>query len=406
MILTSLILAASPALVPPPISDLYAIRARRAEIGNGEVLEHAVILVEDGKIVTIGEDLPIERGIPVIDLDDEYTLMPGLVNAYSRTGLSSQGYSDSRPYIKASFEVGLGASFKSAREAGVTTLGLYPAGRGIPGQAVAVHTAGGSDPILADSVYLKAIVANNSTAKRYIRDGFEKADENAKKEAANKEKYDKAKEKAEKEKDKDKKKAALDKLGEYEPHEPDPRGQVFQDMRDKKLSALFDLDDAAGYLHLIDALGKEEIDWALRLTLSQESNFYEVAEKIGETECRVMVGPFLTLHPGTLRQRNMPAELARAGAKLVFIPRNDSTGAHQTWLRDVGTMVAAGLDRSAAIQAMTLEPAKLMGVDDRVGSIEVGKDANFLIVNGDPFETATEVEAVIIHGDVVHGEIH
>jgi hypothetical protein len=406
MILTSLILAASPALVPPPISDLYAIRARRAELGNGEVLEHAVILVEDGKIVIVGEDLPIERGIPVIDLDDEYTLMPGLVNAYSRTGLTSQGYSDSRPFIKASFEVSLGASFKSAMESGITTLGLYPAGRGIPGQAVAVHTAGGSDPILTDSVYLKAIVSNSSTAKGYIRDGFKKADDNAKKETANREKYDKAKEKAEKEKDKDKKKAALEKLGEYKPIDPDLRGKVFQQMRDKELSALFDLSDAADYLHLIDALGEEEINWGLRLTLSQESNFYEVAEKIGKTECRVMVGPYLTLHPGTLRQRNMPAELARAGANLVFIPRTDSTASKKSWLRDVGTMVGAGLDRGAAIKAMTLEPAKLMGVDDRVGSIEVGKDANFLIVNGDPFETATEIEAVIIHGDVVHGEIN
>ena len=404
MILTPLILAASPALAAPPVSDLFAIRAPRAEVGNGEVLEHAVLLIEDGKIVMIGEDLPIERGIPVIDLDEGSTLLPGLVNAYSRSGMTGQGYSDSRPHLMASYEVKLGASFKSAMEAGITTLGIYPAGRGIPGQAVAVHTAPGGDKILADGVYMKAIVNNSSGAKRNIKSGFEKADDNAKKELENREKYDKAKEKAEKEKDKDKKKAALEKLGEYKPLEGDQRGVVFQQLRDRELKALFDLDDAAAYLHLIDAIGDEEFDWDLHLGLSQESNFYEVVEKIGESGKRVTLGPFLTLHPGTLRQRNLPAEFVRAGATLVLVPRSDTAASHRSWLRDVGTLVGAGLDRKVAIQAMTLEPARLMGVDERVGSLEVGKDANFLIVDGDPFEPTTQIETVYVHGEVVHRE--
>ena len=53
-------------------------------MGNGETLHHAVILVEDGRIVTIGEDLPIERGIPVLELSEGQVVMPGLVFAYSR----------------------------------------------------------------------------------------------------------------------------------------------------------------------------------------------------------------------------------------------------------------------------------------------------------------------------------
>src|SRR5688572_6427302 len=74
---------------------LFAIRVGKAETASHGTLEHAVILIENGKIVTIGEDLPIERGIPVIDKDPEWTVMPGLVNAYSRLGMDGEGGNDS-----------------------------------------------------------------------------------------------------------------------------------------------------------------------------------------------------------------------------------------------------------------------------------------------------------------------
>ena len=66
MMLSTLLLAAAPA-VSAPAGDLLAIRARHLATGTGETLEHAVVLVEDGRIVTVGEDLPIERGILVLD---------------------------------------------------------------------------------------------------------------------------------------------------------------------------------------------------------------------------------------------------------------------------------------------------------------------------------------------------
>ena len=107
MILTPLILAATPALAAPdtPTPDLFVIKARTVETGTGETLEHAVILVENGKIVTIGEDLPIERGIPVVDLPADWVVMPGLVNAYTRLGMDGDGYNDLRPSVKASDEL-------------------------------------------------------------------------------------------------------------------------------------------------------------------------------------------------------------------------------------------------------------------------------------------------------------
>ena len=63
-------------------ADVLAIKVGRAETVSKGVIEHAVIFVEDGKIVTIGEDLPIDRGIPVLDRPD-WTVMPGLVNCHT-----------------------------------------------------------------------------------------------------------------------------------------------------------------------------------------------------------------------------------------------------------------------------------------------------------------------------------
>jgi len=410
MMLTMLLMVAAPSVAAHP-GDLLAIRARYLMTGSGETLEHAVLLLEDGKIITIGEDLPIERGIPVLELDEDQWVVPGLVNCYTRYGMRASGYSDLRPNMKAVDELSLNrrSSVSGMVRFGVTTAGLYPAGRGIPGQATVVCTSPGgsaselmSEMVMRETAYLKAIVGNTSTGKRYLRDGFKEADKWLEKEAKNREKYDKDKEKAEKEKDKDKKKEKLAELGEYKPLPPSAKGQAFLDLRANKISLLASINKSADYLHFIDALGEEEVDWDLRLPLSSECDIYHVKDKIAESGARIIVEPMITLQRATLRQRNLPAELQRAGAKLVLVPRTES--AMGDWFRDVGVMVGAGLDRDVALRAMTLEPADLLGVADQVGSLEAGKEANLIVLSGDPFEANTKVVAVMARGRIAYGE--
>lgn len=409
MILTPMILAWTPAVAPPArMGDLLAIRAQRVEVGDGQTLRHAVILVEDGKIVTIGEDLPIARGIPVLELDENQVVIPGLVNAHSRIGMSGRGTSDSRPWIKASDELyPPSSSYKEVLEAGVTTLGQYPGGNGgIPGRGVAVRPKGTTPEsmILADSVYLRIHLTSSRTAKKNITDGFKKADAWLGKEKKNREKWEKAKEKFDKEKDKEKKEK-LD-PGPYEPIDPDPKAQAFLDLRAGELEALISIRTAGDYLHLLDAIGDEEFAWDLYVQLSREIDVFHIKERIGEANLRIVMQPYLSLHPGTMRQRNLPAEYARAGAKLVLVPRSDSVTSHETWLRHTGEAVAAGLDYQTALRAMTLEPAELLGIADQVGSLAAGKAANLVILDGDPFEVGTQIDAVMLDGEFVHGEVN
>lgn len=425
MTLTTLLLAAMPvAAVQPATPDLLAIKVGKAETVDQGTLEHAVILIEDGKIILIGEDLPIERGIPVLDRDPEWTVMPGLVNAYSRGPLDSRGGNDSTPGLRASGELFLPEDFyDEVLELGVTTLGLYPAGNGIPGRAVAIRTKADSAKglILRDDAYLKIRLRSSGSDKKMLKKGFEDADSWIEKDAKAREKWEKDQEKAKKskkskkdddEKEDDKSVAVPvepssfdDDSDVYVAPEKDGGAEAFLQLRAHELSALIAIGQASDYLHLIDAIGKEEFDWDLRIPITTELDIFNVSREIGLRACRVVMEPQLSQHPNTMRLRNLPMEMSKAGAKLVLIPRDDSVSGHEAWLRNTGEMVGYGLDRETALRAMTLEPAELMGVGDRVGSLTVGKDANLIFFEGDPFEPGTRVKAVMLEGEFVSGEV-
>jgi hypothetical protein len=431
-------------------SDLLAIRVGRAETVSHGTIEHAVILVEKGKIVAVGQDLAIERGIPVLERP-EWTVMPGLVNVYSRLGLSSRAGAEFTPQVVASVELDpADPLYEDLLDTGTTTLCIYPPGTGVAGMAVALRPEGDTREAMTvlSPAYLKIYFRSEARAKKMVRDAFAKVDEYIEKEKKAREKWEKDQEKAKKKPADDKKgeekkgeeKKGEEKKGEekpkegaaryeagaaqepavqdekkpekqeeaptaYVPPEPDEKVKPFLDLRNKKLSALVSIGQAGDWLHWLDAIGKEDFRWDLRVPMTRELDIFEVAAKIGEKGCRIVSEPELTYHPGTLRLRNLPAELSRAGAKLVLIPRSDTLEGHERWLGHVGEIVAAGLPREVALKAVTLEAAGLLGLGERLGSLDKGKDANLLFLSGDPLEAGTQVKAVMLEGRFVFGEV-
>src|SRR6185503_11222734 len=92
----------------------------------------------------------------------------------------------------------------------------------------------------------------------------------------------------------------------------------------------------------------------------------------------------------------LAGRLSQAGVKLAF-----STGDYSNVRLlpyHAAMSVAWGMDRSAAIKALTIDAAEILGVADRLGSLEPGKDANLFIAKGDPLEIRTEITHVIIEG--------
>lgn len=394
---------ASPGLATP---DLFALKVRTAESVSQGTIEHAVILIEDGKILTIGQDLEIERGIPVIDRTD-LVVTPGFVDCYSRMGMSGSGPSGTFPWLKATTELYPRQDlYNDLAEVGVTTLGLYTPGSGISGQAVAIDTSGSTvdEMVLSDSAYLKAVVRSNSSSRRMLESAFEKVDDHHEDVEKAREKWEKAQEKWEKDNKKKDKDERDPEPGPFEAPEPDGVAGTMMKVLDGDLSMMFGIRKAADYLHLLDFIEGREFEFSLRVPAVNDLDLWEVTDRIGERGLRVIMEPRLTTRAWTMRERNIPAELARAGAELVLIPSGDNLGGAERWRHDVGHLVKNGLDRDAALRAMTLAPAIELGLEERLGSLDVGKDANLLFFDGDPFQPTTNLVSVMVGGDFLDME--
>ena len=94
------------------------------------------------------------------------------------------------------------------------------------------------------------------------------------------------------------------------------------------------------------------------------------------------------------------AELARAGVK-VLVNTDDPVTESRFFLRTAAIPVRGGLSPELALRAITIHPAEVLHLEDRIGSLEQGKDADFVILNGDPFSVYTRVLATYIDGQSV-----
>ncbi|MFH1923951.1 MAG: amidohydrolase family protein, partial [Planctomycetota bacterium] len=95
----------------------------------------------------------------------------------------------------------------------------------------------------------------------------------------------------------------------------------------------------------------------------------------------------------------LPERLRAAGIPIAIASHNTSNARNLPF--EAATAVAYGLPPEEALKAITLYPARIFGVDDRVGSLEVGKDATLIVTDGDPLETPTQVEAAYVQGRAV-----
>ena len=356
----------------------------------------ADLLMKDGKLAAIGQGLSCEgETVDCTGLE----LYPGFVEAHCHLGLDGWGvgyeghdYNEMNdivaPHLRGidSFNP-FDPTVRQALAGGVTCVGTGPGSANVLGGTfLAVKTAGTSvDRMLVkDGVAMKCAFGENP--KRCYRDKCDSARMTTA--AKLREMLFKAREYMEK------KDAAGDDLS---------RRPAF----DMKLEALIpvlrgEMPLKAHAHQANDILTAIRIakEFGVRMTLEHVTEGHLIVEDVAAAGFPCAVGPTLT-HGSKFELQNKswttPGILDRAGLQVSII--TDSPVIPQQHLVLCAAMAArAGMDRTAALRAITINPAKHLGIQDRVGSLEVGKDADVLLWQGDPFELSSRLVQVYLDG--------
>lgn len=359
------------------------------------------ILIEDGKIAQIGRELAVPQGVRVIDASG-LSVYPGFVDAHSHIGLDGYGigyegmdYNEMNdiacPQMRGIDGVkAMDPAFLPAAEAGVTCVATGPGSANVLGGTfTAIKTVGRrvEHMIVKEAVAMKCAFGENP--KRCYRD---KGNSTRMSTAAKlREMLFKAREYGEKlaaAGGDTSKKPAFDM--KMEALQPVLRGEM-------PLKAhAHASDDIFTALRIAKEFG-------VRITLEHVTEGHLIVEELAAEHVPLAVGPTLT-NASKFELRNKswttPGVLAAAGCQVSII--TDAPVIPQQYLPlCAGLAVKAGMDPFAALQAITIHPARHIGIEERVGSLEAGKDADIVITDGCPFDVAAEVRYVLIDGRVV-----
>lgn len=362
----------------------------------------ADILLAGGKIAAIGTDLTAPADAEIFDADG-LDVYPGFVDAHTHIGLDGYGigyegcdYNEMNdiwtPQLRAIDGINpRDPSLAIARKAGVTCVCTGPGSANVLGGTfLAMKTVGDriDNMIVKDPVAMKCAFGENP--KRCYRD---KCDSTRMSTAAFL-------------------RGALMQAKDYGARKQAANGDVTKmPAYNQKLEALLPvltreipLKAHAHQANDIFTALRIAHEFGLRITLEHVTEGHLIVDELAkEKDVPMAVGPSLT-HASKFELQNKswatPGVLAKAGCHVSIITDN-SVIPQQYLPLCAGMAVKAGMDEFDALKAITINPAEHIGVADRVGSLEVGKDADLVITAGCSFEVLTETRAVFIDGNRV-----
>lgn len=361
------------------------------------------ILVDGTKIKAVGEHVDAPSDATVIDAKG-HNVYPGFIDAHSHLGLDGfgigfegQDYNEMgdicTPQLRAidSFNP-LDPTVHQAAMGGVTCVATgQGSSNAIGGTWIAVKTTGKcvDDMIVKDPIAMKCALGENpkrcykdkgnfarmSTAAHLRETVLKAQDYKARKEAAN---------------------GDITKMPPY-----DMKSEAMIPVLNREIPLKIHAHQANDIITAI-RLAKE---FNLKLTLEHTTEGHlivDVLERVKD-EVPMAVGPTLT-HASKFELQNKswttPGILSKAGCSVSII--TDAPVTPQQYLPlCAGLAVKAGMDEYEALKAITINPAKHIGIEDRVGSLEEGKDADIVIFDGNPMSVEGVCETVIINGAVV-----
>jgi imidazolonepropionase-like amidohydrolase len=385
-------------------------------------IENGTILIKDGKIAALGQNIAIDADARVIDASAKF-VMPGMIDAQSRLFVIENELNERRSIApELSILDGLDPFVKEAPEVaaqGITSIYITPGSRSLIGGRSAVLKLNGTKDVgrmlLKDDIAVKGAIGVSSNNESSSLERL--ANYSSIREALLETKiYMHNKEKHEREQaEYNKKKAEYDKKKEARPTEKvekpkrparfrtNPTREVLAKVLSKEIPFQIEthrVTDILNALRLADEFG-------FTLILDKCTEGYLVAEEIARSKATVILGPVTTslIDMPRLEYRRHDirnaAILSEKGVKLA-LGVSGRDGASSKFVAVAAAMaVANGMDRDLALRAVTLTPAEILGVADRIGSLQVGKDADIVILSGHPLDSLSQIEMVLIEGKTV-----
>ncbi|MGH7542111.1 MAG: amidohydrolase family protein [Gemmatimonadota bacterium] len=392
--------------------EAYAITGATVHTVSGGTIENATVVLRDGRILAVGPDAPVPPGAEVIDATGKH-VYPGMIDAFSRLGLTEIGAVSATNDAEelGDFNIHLSAyaaihpaseHIPVARANGITHTLAAPGGGGgfggggdggIPGQATLIHLDGWTVEEMAIEPSAAMVIEWPTIRTRSFNFQTFSQEERSFTEA--KEEYDEAVGRLEEWMIAAKHYAQAMDAGS-ERVERDLQLEHLARVLNGGLPVIVIANDRRGIESAIEFSDRH----GLRMILAGGREAREMKETLAEKGIPVILGPTQTVpedrddpydDPNTL-----PGELHAAGVEIAFATFNSSDS--RTLPYEVANAVPFGLSKDAAIEAITLGAARILGVDDRLGSVEVGKVGNLIVTDGDPLEIQTRIEHVFIKG--------
>lgn len=382
---------------------LAIVNGRIFTISQGTI-EQGTVLCEDGKIIALGTEVVVPEDAQVIDASGK-VVTPGLIEAHSHIGLfgepslpaTADGNEKTGPVQAALFGVDslnpADPAFPQVLAAGITTVYTGPGSSNvIGGTGMAIKTIGRTveEMVIAGSEGMKMALGENP--KRNYGSANKMPGTRMGNAAVLREALI----------------SAQNYLDKVERAEAD--GKPYAVDRNLKMEQLAKVlkREMKARIHCHRA---DDIMTAIRIAeefnldyvLEHATEGYKVADILARKQVPCVVGPLLmgpAKHELWEVRLDNPAILSKAGVKVAI--QMDASSDTKYLPMVTGIAVREGMDEEEALRAITITPAEILGLDDRLGSIEVGKEADLAIFDGHPLCNFTRCTAVVVGGKLVH----
>ena len=365
------------------------INGRIYTVAQG-IIENGTVLVDGSKIIAVGTDVSIPAEAEIIDATG-LSVFPGFIDADSRAGIFEEGQSSvgddtNEPSRTINTELRTidatwwkDVAFSDCRAEGVTSLAISPGtGSVICGQ-IAVLKA-------LDCVIDQAVVKEPAGLKiNLCGNRQERRDRSVDVSLFEAELY--------------KAKALQEKRVKGEALDFNLKLDPLVDLLDGKIPARM---IAYANHDIMNAIELSE-KWGFKLIIERCYEGHIVLDDIVASKAAVIAGPTYINLSGIAKNLSvkMPGLLGKAGVKVALCTDHPTLPSENLFVQ-AALACREGLGEELAIKAITLTAAELLGVDDHIGSLETGKDADIAIFSGHPFHITSHCLMTLINGEIVH----